>query len=58
MGSQFVDHTEMASKASVSKFVAIQEEHRFGVEYELDIWFVVTAPQILVIRPKGRGCHR
>jgi hypothetical protein len=32
----------MASKASVSRFVAIQEELRFGVEYELEIWSVVT----------------
>jgi hypothetical protein len=32
MGSQFVDHTEMALKASVSRFVAIQEEHQFGVD--------------------------
>jgi hypothetical protein len=37
MGSQFVNHSEIASMASVSRFVAIQREHRFGVEYELDI---------------------
>ena len=43
MGSQFVDHTEMASKASVSRFTTIQQEHRFGVEHELDVWSVVVA---------------
>src|SRR4051794_32419765 len=31
MGSQFVDHTEMASMASVSRFISIQEEHQFRV---------------------------
>jgi hypothetical protein len=30
MGSQFVDHTEMTSKASVSGFITAQED-RFGV---------------------------
>jgi hypothetical protein len=54
MGSQFVDRTETASKPSVSRFITIWEEDRFGVEYELDIWSVATAPQILMIRPKGR----